>query len=94
MTDKCLKCGRTQSQITSDAKSLGLLREFQTDVYTCCQIVGWVDEQSSAWFEATQEDNRPVNSMTDTTEFYSSEIEGALVPVRLRRRQVPWYRQS
>ena len=94
MTDKCLKCGRTQSQITSDAKSLGLLREFQTDVYTCCQIVAWADEQSSAWFEATQEDNRRVNRMTDTTEFYSSEIEGALVPVRLRRRQVPWYGQS
>ena len=88
MTDKCLKCGRTQSQITSDAKSLGLLREFQTDVYTCCQIVAWADEQSSAWFEATQEDNRPV------TEFYSSQIEGALVPVHLRGRQVPWYRQS
>ena len=45
MTDKCLKCGRTQSQIRSNAKSLGLLREFQTDVYTCCQIVAWADEQ-------------------------------------------------
>ncbi|MFL6448914.1 MAG: hypothetical protein ACJ746_14685 [Bryobacteraceae bacterium] len=94
MTDKCTRCGRTQSQVTSDAKSLGLVQEFEIGVYTCCQIVAWADEQSSAWFQATQEDNRLANKATDPPELDTSEDEALLVPVRLRRRQVPWYRHS
>ena len=58
MTDKCMNCGRTESQITADAKTLGLLQEFQSGVYTCCQIADWADEQWLAWFEATQQDNK------------------------------------
>ena len=94
MTDRCTRCARTESQVTSDAKSLGLLQEFQVGVYTCCQIVAWADEQCSAWFEASQEDNRPADNMTDRPDFDNSESEGVLVPVLLRRRQVPWYRHS
>ena len=93
MTDRCTKCARTESQVGADAKSLGLLQEFQTGVYTCCQIVAWADEQCSAWFEATQEDNKPVDNIIDRREFDSSESEGVLVPVRLRRQQIPWYRR-
>ena len=64
MTCKCPKCGRTEAQITADAKTLGLLQEFQSGVYNCCQIVEWADEQWLAWFEATEEDSRLVDNMT------------------------------
>lgn len=94
MTYKCAKCERTESQIASDAESLGLMQEFQAGVYTCCEIVAWADEQSSAWLDATQEDSRPLTDLTSRPQFESREIESALVPVRLRLRQVPWYRQS
>ena len=94
MTNECTNCRRTESQITADAKTLGLLQELQSRVYTCCQIAEWADEQSLAWFEATQEDRRLVDNMTDRPHFDDSDTEGVLVPVRLRRRQVPWYRHS
>ena len=94
MTNECTNCGRTESQITANAKTLGLLQELQSGVYTCCQIAEWADEQSLAWFEATQEDRRLVDNMTGPPHFDDSDIEGVLVPVRLRRRQVPWYRHS
>jgi hypothetical protein len=88
MTDKCTKCGRAEPQITADAETLGLLQELQNGVYTCCQISQWADEQWLAWFEATQEDQE----VTIRREF--SEAELVLVPVRLRRQQVPWYRTA
>jgi hypothetical protein len=94
MTNKCTNCGRTESQITSDAKTLGLLQELQSGVHTCCQIVAWADEQWLAWFEATQEDSGLVDNITSRPPSDDSDIERALVPVRLRRRQVPWYRHS
>jgi hypothetical protein len=56
MTDKCTKCGRAEPQIKADAKTLGLLQELESGVYTCCQISQWTDEQWLAWFRATQED--------------------------------------
>ena len=97
MTDKCTKCGRTESEIVSDAKTLGLLQEFQCGVYKCCQIVEWADEQSQAWFEAAQEDREDSSvhdMMTGLPHVDDSATDGVLVPVRLRRRQVPWYRHS
>ena len=94
MTNKCTTCGRTEFQITADAKTLGLLQEFQSGVYNCCQIVEWADEQWLAWFEATQEDSRLVDNMAYRPQVDEGDCEGALVPVRLRRRQVPWYRHS
>ena len=94
MTRKCPKCGRTESQITADAKTLGLLQEFESGIYSCCQIVEWADEQCWAWCEATEEDRRLVDSMTGRLQVDEDDNEGAVVPVRLRRRQVPWYRHS
>jgi hypothetical protein len=88
MTDKCTKCGRAEPQITADARTLGLLQELQSGMYTCCQISQWADEQWLAWCNATQEDQ----SVTIRPEF--SEVELVLVPVRLRRPQVPWYRNG
>jgi len=93
MSGKCTGCGRTQFQVASDAKSLGLLQEFEGGVYTCCQIVAWADEQSAAWFDATQEDSHPADIVTLRPEVDSGEIEAVLVPVRLRKPQVPWYRK-
>jgi hypothetical protein len=92
MTDKSTNCGHTESQVVADARALGLLREFQCGVYTCCQIAAWVDEQSLAWFEATTEDSRLVDNVTGCPQFNDSDSQGVLVPVRLRRRQVFWYR--
>jgi hypothetical protein len=94
MIGKCARCGRTESQITSDAKTLGLLQEFQSGVYSCCQIVKWADEQWLAWFEATQEDSTVVDKTADEAQVDEVKGEGVLVPVRSRRRQVPWYRHS
>jgi hypothetical protein len=94
MTSKCPKCGRTESQITADARTLGLLEELQSGVYNCCQIVEWADEQWLAWFEATEGDSRLVDNMTGRSQISEGENEGVLVPVRLRRQQVPWYRHS
>jgi hypothetical protein len=91
---KCTQCGRTESEVTADARTLGLLPEFQCRVYSCCEIVEWADEQSLAWVEATAEDNRLIDNMTGWPEVADSDIDGVLVPVRLRRRQVPWYRRS
>jgi hypothetical protein len=89
-SDKCTKCRRTKSQITADARSLGLLEELQSGVYTCCEISQWADEQWLAWFEATQEDGKVLEDVTIRPEFTETNV--VLVPVRLRRQQVPWYR--
>ena len=87
---KCTQCGRTESEVTADARTLGLLPEFECGAYSCCQIVEWADEQWLAWFEATQEDNKRVDDSILRPEFGEDGL--VLVPVRLRRRQVPWYR--
>jgi hypothetical protein len=89
MTEKCKKCGRVEAQIIADAKTLGLLQELQSGVYTCCQISEWADEQWLAWSQATQEDNKGIDDLTIRPEF--GETDAVLVPVRLRRQQVPWY---
>ena len=95
MTDTCTKCGRTKSQIAADAKTLGSLQEFQSGVYTCCQIVAWAEEQSLAWSEAAQQDCSLVDDdIAGQRQFDERDVEGVLVPVRLRRPQVPWYRHS
>ena len=90
MAGKCTRCGRTDSQVIADAKTLGLLQEFQSGVYTCCQIAAWADEQWLAWFEATQEDNKLVDDVTSQPEYDETQL--VFVPVRFRRQQVPWYR--
>jgi hypothetical protein len=90
MNEKCKNCGRAESQITADAKTLGLVQELQSGVYTCCQISEWADEQWLAWLEATQDDNKDDDDVTIRPEFGETDV--ILVPVRLRRQQVPWYR--
>jgi hypothetical protein len=89
-SDTCRKCGRTKSQIIADARSLGVLEELQSGVYTCCEVSQWADEQWLAWFEATQEDDKILEEVTIRPEFTETNL--VLVPVRLRRQQVPWYR--
>ena len=74
MTDKCSKCGRTRSQIAADAKTLGLLEEWQTGTYTCCEISQWADEQWLAWVEATKEDAKPLGDLNIRPEFTETDL--------------------
>jgi hypothetical protein len=83
-------CGHTELEAIADAKTLGLLQEFQSGIYTCCQIAEWAAEQSLAWFEATCDCRNPDGDATTLLE--SDEKESVLVPVRTRRPQVPWFR--
>jgi hypothetical protein len=92
MTDKCKNCGRTESQITADAKTLGLLEDLRSGQYTCCQISEWADEQWLAWTEATQQDGNVAGDVIIRPEF--CETGGVLVPVRFRFPQVPWFKDS
>ena len=88
MTHTCTNCGRTESEGIAEARSLGLLQEFQSGSHTCCQIAEWADEQAVAWFEATREDGRPAHDITEL----EPEAEALLVRVRRRLIQVPWFR--
>lgn len=89
MTNRCGSCGHTESQTILDAKSLGLQQEFQSGIYTCCQIAEWAAEQALAWLEATRDCPKP-----DAVATESDEMEPVLVRVRTRRPQVPWYRSA
>lgn len=90
MAKKCTICGRSDSQIIADAKALGLLQEFQCGRYTCCQISEWADEQWLAWSKAAHEDAQYPDHVDSPR--LPDWAEPALVPVRFRRSQVPWYR--
>jgi hypothetical protein len=92
MTEKCKICGRSDSQVLTDAETLGLLQEFQCGIYTCCQISEWADEQWLAWSKAADED-ASYNDEPDSPQC-ADGAEPVLVPVRFRRPQVPWYRRS
>jgi hypothetical protein len=89
MANQCENCGRTRSQVLADAKSLGLSEEFQSFVYSCCQISEWADEQWLAWFQATRED---LEHLDDLTLRRRTSGGAVLVPVRFKQPQVPWYR--
>ena len=90
MPDKCMNCGFTESQVIADAKTLGLLQEFESGLYSCCQISEWADEQCQAWFEAIAQDAKLADYTTTRREVDDTDI--VFVPVPLRRKQVPWYR--
>jgi hypothetical protein len=90
MTKKCAICGRSDSQVIADAKTLGLLQEFECGIYSCCQISEWADEQWLAWSKAAHEDANYADEADSPLP--SDEAEPILVPVRFRRAQVPWYR--
>ena len=86
----CEACGLTESQASADAKTLGLLEEFRSGVYSCCQIANWANEQWLAWFEATDgNDTEPGVAGIELPE----EEERVLVPVRFRR-PVPRFRRG
>jgi hypothetical protein len=38
MSNACKNCGCTESQVIADAKTLGLQQEYESRIYTCCQI--------------------------------------------------------
>jgi hypothetical protein len=80
MNEICRSCGSTESQIVDDARTLGLLKELQSGIYTCCQIVVWADEQWLAWVEAAEEDGKAVDDVTRPLE--SADGETVVVPVR------------
>ena len=82
MTDKCKTCGRTPSQAIADARTLGVQQEFDSGIYTCCQIAQWAREQWLAWVEATQQD---ANRADEVKWPEANDAEGILVPVRFRR---------
>jgi hypothetical protein len=64
----CRCCGCTESQAMIDARTLGLQNQFQSGLYTCCQIVAWGDEQWLAWVEAAVADGKPVDDVTKPLE--------------------------
>jgi hypothetical protein len=92
MTKKCITCGRSDFQVIADAKALGLLREFECGIYSCCQISEWADEQWLAWSKAANEDAKHADESDNQRLPHGNEP--VLVPVRFRRPQVPWYRSS
>jgi hypothetical protein len=69
MSHICRGCGSTASQVIADARTLGLEREFQNRLYTCCQIEAWADEQWLAWIEAAEEDGKPADAVTKPLEY-------------------------
>lgn len=88
MTPRCRECGCTESEVIADAKTIGVYEQFQSGVYTCCQITAWAYEQWSAWFEAI---NRDANFSNEVTANAELQPEAAVVPVRFRQ-PVPWFR--
>jgi hypothetical protein len=84
-------CRCTNSQAMADAKTLGLEQEFQSGIYTCCQIAEWAEEQWSAWAQATHEDADCRNDGSIGAELGNEQ--GALVPLRFLR-PVPWFRRA
>jgi hypothetical protein len=89
--NSCDGCGCTKSQAMADAKTLGIEQEFQSGVYTCCQIADWAEEQWSAWAQATREDADYLDEGSTSAELDSEEA--VLVPIRFRR-PVPWFRRA
>jgi hypothetical protein len=68
VNDICRGCGCSKFEATADAQTLGLEEGFRSGTYTCCQIVGWADEQWLAWVEAAIEDGKPVDEVTKPLE--------------------------
>ena len=86
MPDNHVNCECTESQVSVDVKNLGLLREFESGLYSCCQITAWADEQWLAWFEALAQDGKLADDGT------TGDRDVVFLPVHLRRKQCPWYR--
>lgn len=100
MTNICKNCGCTEAQAIADAKTLGLTQEFQSGVYSCCQIADWPQEQWLAWVEATQQDIDRAAEPTKQSGHDAAggardgvDLQAVLVPVRFRK-PVPWFKTS
>lgn len=89
MSNRCVVCGRTESEAIADANAVGLRQELRFGIYTCCQIAEWADEQAAAWFEALAQD-------TNWTDEPAAQLTREPQPVFARlhpsRSRVPWYR--
>jgi hypothetical protein len=84
MTYICRLCGCTESQAIADAGTLGLQREFQNGLYTCCQIAMWTDEQWLAWVEAALEDGKSADDVTRLLKCEGTEIVAPIVIQHMR----------
>jgi hypothetical protein len=90
MNDRCQNCGSGESEAVANGTTLGLSQEFQSGIYTCCQLATWAHEQWCAWVETTYRDfEGSTHQVDDGAEI--TETEAMLVPVRFRQR-VPWFR--
>jgi hypothetical protein len=92
MSNACRTCVSTESKTSADARTLGLLKELQDGIYTCCQIVTWAAEQWLAWVEAAEEDGKAMDAVARRLD--SAEREADFVPVRLRKPQGPRFGKS
>ena len=90
MESVCRTCGCSEALTLANAQALGLEQEFRSAVYDCCQLAEWADEQWTAWFIATHEDGQTRDALTSGPQL--DVEEASLVPVRLRRPQVPWFK--
>jgi hypothetical protein len=82
MQDICRTCGSTRVQALADARTLGMQKELQRGIYTCCQIVEWADEQWLAWAEAAEQDGKSADDVTMPLEFH--EPEAVIDPIVFR----------
>ena len=82
MSHICRTCGCTESHAIADARTLGLQRELQNGLYTCCQIAAWADEQWLAWLEAAEQDGKSVDAVTEPLEYDDTEV---VDPIAIRR---------
>jgi hypothetical protein len=82
----CRLCGCTESQAIADARTLGLQRELENGLYTCCQIVMWADEQWLAWVEAALDDGRSADDITRLLKCEGTEIVSPIVIQQTRNR--------
>jgi hypothetical protein len=87
----CRLCGCTESQAIADARTLGLQKELQNGLYTCCQIAAWADEQWLAWLEAAEEDGKSADDITRPLEYDETEI---VAPIFIRRTRNRGFRDS
>ena len=74
MRDICRTCGCTHAQAMADARTVGLLKEFQNEVYTCCQVVAWADEQWLAWVEAAEQDGKSPDDIIKPLDLMRREV--------------------
>ena len=89
MSTICRSCGSTKSQTIADARTLGLLKEFQNGIHTCCQIVAWADEQWLAWAEAAAESGKSMDEISWPSQY--ANATDVFMSIRIQEFQDPCY---